>query len=126
MGLDMNAFAVDASVIPAGQQVNFTLPEGYKPEELMYWRKHPNLHGWMERLYRNKGGAGEFNCQDVLIEEDDLDALEKDVLADALPKTAGFFFGQSRPEDKERDLKFIAAARRALAEGKLVFYTSWW
>ena len=25
-------------------------------EELHYWRKHPNLQGWMENLYREKGG----------------------------------------------------------------------
>lgn len=30
--------------------------------ELHYRRKHPNLHGWMESAYRDKGGADEsFN-----------------------------------------------------------------
>ena len=24
--------------------------------EIAYWRKHPNLHGWMEDLYYKKGG----------------------------------------------------------------------
>ena len=23
--------------------------------ELAYWRKHPNLHGWMEKLWESKG-----------------------------------------------------------------------
>jgi hypothetical protein len=31
--------------------------------ELHYWRKHPNLHGWMEQHYREKGdSAKSFNC----------------------------------------------------------------
>ena len=25
-----------------------------KPREIAYWRKHPNLHGWMERLAEQK------------------------------------------------------------------------
>ena len=32
-----------------------------KPQELAYWRKHPNLHGWMEMLWEQKGGVGTFN-----------------------------------------------------------------
>jgi hypothetical protein len=36
--------------------VDFTAEES---QELAYWRKHPNLHGWMEQLYRAKGGTAE-------------------------------------------------------------------
>lgn len=44
-------------------QVDF---KGEDAAELHYWRKHPNLHGWMEQLYRDKGGAEEiFNCAAV-------------------------------------------------------------
>ncbi|ODR91767.1 hypothetical protein A8M32_08600 [Sinorhizobium alkalisoli] len=35
-------------------------PVDFEVEEataLHYWRKHPNLHGWMERLYREEGGT---------------------------------------------------------------------
>ena len=33
--------------------------------ELAYWRKHPNLQGWMEELYRKKRGGEELNCVDL-------------------------------------------------------------
>ena len=96
-------------------------------EELYYWRKHPNLHGWMEKLYYKKGGTNPvFNCVNVKITEKDLDRLETVVLSDELPETVGFFFGKSYPENKKSDLDFITKARQAIKEGYDVYYTSWW
>jgi hypothetical protein len=121
MGLDMYAFTTNENV-PA---VDF--PNPADAAELFYWRKHPNLHGWMEALYRTKGGVDDdFNVAAVRLDATDLDALEKAVMSDALPETAGFFFGESSAEDKESDLQFIPKAREAIAGGKRVFYTSWW
>jgi len=42
MGLDMNAY------VASGPDQEVTA------RELAYWRKHPNLHGWMERLAESK------------------------------------------------------------------------
>lgn len=97
--------------------------------ELWYWRKHHDLHGWMERLYRNKGGAAEtFNCVPVRLYPHDLDALQFDLLNNKLPVTQGFFFGDNPPDDESlsNDLKFIQAARDAIAAGDAVYYDSWW
>ena len=120
MGLDMYAYKTLEPVEAFG----FKEPED--TEEIQYWRKHPNLHGWMEQLYRSKGGTDTFNCVTVRIDEADLNALEDAVKNDRLPQTEGFFFGTSRPEEKEDDLKFISAAREALRDGYSVFYSSWW
>lgn len=30
--------------------------DGQEDQEIAYWRKHPNLQGWMEQLWREKGG----------------------------------------------------------------------
>jgi hypothetical protein len=121
MGLDMYAFTTGAD-IPA---VDFKQPDD--SAELFYWRKHPNLHGWMEELYRAKGGSeDDFNCVPVRLEKADIDALETIVNGDNLPFTTGFFFGESLPEDKNDDLNFVQKARAALNEGKRVYYTSWW
>ena len=50
MGLDMYAYVADK----AGREVD--------SRELAYWRKHPNLHGWMERLAESKNlEYGSFN-----------------------------------------------------------------
>lgn len=100
--------------------------------ELAYWRKHPNLEGWMANLWHSREDCpgGEFNCQRLYLSEEDLDELENAVLhagEACLPETSGFFFGE--PADdyyKATDLEFIASARDALAAGYKVYYTSWW
>jgi hypothetical protein len=56
----------------------------------------------------------------------DLDALEQDIRENRLPETEGFFFGASDGSEIDDDLEFVAKARAALAEGKTVFYRSWW
>lgn len=121
MGLDMYAMVTTET---PDQPVDFKVNEA---TELFYWRKHPNLHGWMHALYRAKGGAaGSFNCVPVILEPEDLDALEADIRAGALPDTNGFFFGVSDGSENEGDLEFIAKARAAIGAGQTVFYDSWW
>ena len=95
--------------------------------ELAYWRKHPNLQGWMEDLWKSKGGEGEFNCVDVELTAVDLENLEEIVGQDKLPETQGFFFGSDSDDYyKEGDLEFIREARQHLADGYKIVYTSWW
>lgn len=126
MGLDMYAFTTERSAA--------TTPVNFKPNrngdgitELHYWRKHPNLHGWMEELYRRKGGhSPDFNCDTVELTPADLDDLEAAIRAGALPSTTGFFFGESDGSERADDLAFIAKARAAIAEGLVVYYDSWW
>ena len=96
-------------------------------EDVHYWRKHPNLHGWMQNLYENKGGTSDsFNGDCVVLTNDDLDSLEYDINRRNLPQTQGFFFGNSDGEEIQDDLEFVSKAREAIKEGKTVYYTSWW
>lgn len=121
MGLDMYAFRSRETVAA----VDFSYPAD--AEQFGYWRKHPDLHGWMEELYRQKGGAAEiFNCKPVRLDSADLDALEAAIRGDDLPETSGFFFGESTLEDREGDLVFVGLARQAIADGFSVYYDSWW
>ena len=95
--------------------------------ELAYWRKHPNLQGWMENLYHEKGGDESFNCVDLELDLEDLDALEESLDEEALPETAGFFFGANADDHyAEADREFIVAARAAIKQGYTVVYSSWW
>lgn len=122
MGLDMYALTTRAAL---SSVIDFAEPED--ATELHYWRKHPNLHGWMEALYFAKGGtADSFNCVGVTLTAKDLDRLEADIRAQRLPDTSGFFFGNSDGSETEDDLIFIAKARAAIAAGLSVFYSSWW
>jgi hypothetical protein len=95
-------------------------------QEIAYWRKHPDLHGWMENLYREKGGMEKsFNGDPLVLTLSDLDRLEEDILRKNLPKTSGFFFGESG-EISLKDLEFVLEARKAIQEGDTVFYDSSW
>jgi hypothetical protein len=98
-----------------------------KPRELAYWRKHPNLHGWMRQLWESKGNEGDFNGDELELTREDLDALEHDVVEGNLPSTSGFFFGNEADEYyRGEDLKFIREARAELFMGLRVFYNSSW
>ena len=127
MGLDMYAFIVDVEVARGGV-VDVAL--GDDAMQISYWRKFNALHGWMEDLYRQKGGSKDsFNCTTVRLTANDLDRLEMDVGANKLVPRNGFFFGDTStiyPEDLESVSDFVKVARQALADGKAVFYDSWW
>jgi hypothetical protein len=110
------------------KDVDFTYDTD-EAEEIAYWRKHPDLHGWMEELYRNKGGAEDsFNCVPVKLTQEDLVALEADINTRHLPETSGFFFGKSYGDTDEvmQDIEFVEKAKQAINEGYDVYYTSWW
>jgi len=129
MGLDMYAWRVKAEDAIGDFEIARSEEDSAKVEELYYWRKHHDLHGWMERLYRLKGGTKEsFNCVSVRLTMVDLNALENDVLNNLLPETQGFFFGTNPPDDytKNQDMEFIAKAKVAIAGGDAVYYDSWW
>jgi hypothetical protein len=142
MGLDMYAYVAARE----GQQKEFWAdgefdsetgdyvnPKVTKPLEIAYWRKHPNLLGWMEELWNSKGRPRDndddetFNGIELELTWEDIDMLEEDINQGALPGTSGFFFGD--PADdyyREDDLKFIKEARSQLFLGLRVFYNSSW
>ena len=149
MGLDMYAY----TAARAGQQNDYYSDDGEyvdgewkpkngvpKPREIAYWRKHPNLHGWMERLWESKGQPGidhsdpdpmndgpMFNGIELELTWEDVDRLEQDLKSNKLPHTTGFFFGD--PSDDyyyEHDLEFVKNAKAELFLGLKVFYNSSW
>lgn len=123
MGLDQYASARKGE--PTTDDEGYTY---YKDSmELAYWRKHPNLQGWMESLWRVKGNDGEFNCEEIQLTLDDLDNLERSLDNEALPETVGFFFGADADDHyAEQDREFIREARAAIKQGYTVVYSSWW
>jgi len=129
MGLDQYAYSRPVGVESDGGENN---------EEIAYWRKHNRLHGWMEDLHRDRGNpvsqqafGNDFNCVEVELTESDIEQLEAHIENKSLPETGGFFFGNDSYEEyeeyyKEDDVNFIQNARQAIAEGKKVYYNSWW
>ncbi len=127
MGLDMYAYTLPKDDIrpPVDFEID-NIPD-WERRNLHYWRKHPNLHGWMAERYFEKGGtSSDFNCNTVEITPDDLDALERVIIANELPATTGFFFGETNGEEREDDLEFIRKAREEIAQGRSIAYYAWW
>jgi len=140
MGLDQYAYAAAR----AGAQAEYYNDENYDkddadptkigpPREIAYWRKHPNLQGWMERLWEEKGRPGAesdtetFNGIEVELTWTDIENLEEDILNDNLPGTTGFFFGDDSDEYyRESDLEFVKQAKADLFLGLKVYYNSSW
>jgi hypothetical protein len=147
MGLDMYAYVAARAGAQAefsegaiwdketGAMINPTVTE---PREIAYWRKHPNLHGWMQRLWvrkTNEAGivddnpdrAGEFNGVELELTWEDLEQLEQDIRNKNLPNTSGFFFGSEKDDEyREHDLKFVREAKAEAFLGLKVFYNSSW
>ena len=123
MGLDMYAYRAS--------QANSKYDDNH---EIAYWRKHPNLHGWMERLWEEKGRPGldpndeqMFNGIELELTWEEVDRLEKDIIAGNLPGTSGFFFGTDADDYyKQYDLEFCKNAKADLFLCQRVFYNSSW
>ena len=121
MGLDMYAYVAAR----AGQQREYydgaswdndskeLISPVTKPREIAYWRKHPNLHGWMEKLAEQKNLEYDtFNGIELELTAEDLDQLEHTIKKRQLPSTAGFFFGNDSDQHYyDHDLAFIKNAR---------------
>ena len=76
--------------------------EGYTISEIVvklgYWRKHANLHGWLVETFGPKDDQGNAvdNCEEIELSLDDLKkCLEVVKDPSKMPKTTGFFFGES-------------------------------
>ena len=108
-------------------------------DELFYWREHPDLHGWMGRLYKEKVGNDSDRTNDnddesdpanfvgpVELTADDVERLSDAVENNKLPHTTGFFFGESMKDCIKADRVFIRKARQALEDGYRLFYKAFW
>ena len=142
MGLDQYAYVAsklrerdefyEGAEFVDGEFVN---PKMTKPREIAYWRKHPNLQGWMEQLWIEKGrpgveghvNEGVFNGIELELTFDDLVRLENDIKNKNLPATEGFFFGSDSCDHYYRqDLEFVYEAKSRVFLGQKVFYNSSW
>lgn len=114
MGLDMHLYGRKTIMVwgeEAPKEDGFELAA--KTLELGYWRKHPNLHGFIVDTFAD----GEDNCQEIFLDEQDLQDIITAIEEDDLPYTEGFFFGESPKKDdpeyaeqKKEDLDIIKKA----------------
>jgi hypothetical protein len=111
--------------------------DGFRVDEvkldLAYWRKHPDLHGYIVRTY----GGGEDTCQEIHLDADALRAIQQAVEQEQLTVTTGFFFGSSgehwnKGEGKQKTLLALATAVKWLEaqdpdkDHRNVYYQASW
>jgi hypothetical protein len=80
--------------------------------DLGYWRKHPNLHGFIVQTFA--GGVDE--CQEIDLSAEDIGKIITAVESEALPLTTGFSFGESDGSEKKHDLLLFRNALSWLEE----------
>jgi hypothetical protein len=106
MGLDMYLSGKKFFFSTARQKDD----EGFEIEEtrvvLGYWRKHPNLHGYIVETF----AEGRDECQEIELGVEELNKIIEAVKAKEMPKTEGFFFGESDGSEAEEDLEIFTKA----------------
>lgn len=88
------------------------------------WRKHADLQGWMETLYKSRGGKEVFNCIDLKLSEDELLRLKN--THRNLEQAEGFFWGESSAYKQDATEAFITDALDYIKRGYTIVYSSWW
>lgn len=115
---------LDAYIIAVNTETN-------ESEEIAYFRKFNALQGFMEELYREKGGTEEeFNCIPVELTDEDLKELEIRLKHNKLEPITGFFFGVQEVADYHKESLENALAfikwKKSNGENFKVIYDSWW
>ena len=110
--------------------------------EVGYWRKANAIHKW----FVDNVQGHEDDCGTYAVDEGELDKLElacrtvlaakgtkkeKEVAMKILPPCEGFFFGGTDIDeyyysDLEDTLEIIERARKAIADGADIYYSSFW
>lgn len=124
MGLDAWIFSLPREV---ESETDFNVNEHEEPEYIAYWRKNWELHQFLYSIYDEKGGLGEFNCNRLALNEDDLDLLE--IFFRDLDYKHNVDLGWSsidEPTSLEYDLVMLEEARVEIKKGHTVYYDSWW
>ncbi|WP_143393267.1 hypothetical protein [Fimbriiglobus ruber] len=104
-------------------------PKQSEMYQLGYWRKHPNLHGFIVETFANAVD----DCKEIELTASDLRRIVQAIKERQLPETTGFFFGKSdpTPEQTGEDIKIFEAAivwleSQELAVWRSVSYRASW
>jgi hypothetical protein len=112
MGLDMylegRKFKCPDYDKPEGQRR--PMMDGFEIDEyrlrLGYWRKHPDLHGYIVQNF----AEGEDNCEPIWLGAQHLVQILEAVRSGKLPKTGGLLFGESETaNDQDTEAQLLRA-----------------
>ncbi len=133
MGLDMYLTGEKLRIYDWENPQNNEMEDGFRVKsrelDLGYWRKHPDLHGFIVESFAN----GVDECQRIRLEIGDIMAIIRAIEENSLPHTEGFFFGESE-NDEDQKAEAIGIFRKAFdwmrvdneGEFRSVIYQSSW
>ena len=126
MGLDMSLCGEEY------EYGNYNQPYPRKSGTLYtlgYWRKHPNLHGYIVENFAD----GVDECQRIPLSTEDIEQIIAAVSCENLPVTEGFFFGKSESAGEQDTLAQLKLALKWIHEGtamkdvyRSVYYQASW
>ena len=122
MGLDMYIYREGEELQHRASYEEYSLWKSRN--QLCYWRKHPNLHGFIVNTFAD----GVDECQRIPLTAKDVRKILKASREGKLPHTEGFFFGQSYSEhDKETELQLTGLLGMLKADStmKIYYQASW-
>lgn len=98
--------------------------EKYKACELAYWRKHPDLHGYIVKVF----AGGKDECQAIPLTLAQIREILRASEDDQLSTAEGLFFGESQAEDKRdtRDQLLRLIERMEKDPQLQVYYQASW
>lgn len=110
MGLDMYLTGKKFRFTDWNNPANNLKEDGFEVLEhvlrLGYWRKHPNLHGYIVNTF----AEGVDECQEITLSAENIETVIQAVKEGKLPETSGFFFGNTDGTETEEDLRILTAA----------------
>ncbi len=96
---------------------------GGDDKEIAYWRKHPDLHGYIVKTFAD----GEDDCQPIPLDAEKIGYIMEAVESNTLPKTTGFFFGDSSWHNAPETLDQLQEVLDYISRtGKSVYYQASW
>jgi hypothetical protein len=107
MGLDMY---LTARKFYSSMRDERVIEDGFEVEakdlHAGYWRKHPDLHGYIVQEFNN----GVDDCQPIDLDADCIKKIITAINEGVLPHTVGFFFGKSFGDEKDNDIEILTKA----------------
>lgn len=104
MGLDISIYQTTKRAYLS----DFEIDKDFAIGEIAYWRKNYELLDFFKSLYQKKGGKGDFNMQDMVLREEDLEEAIK------------------QPFLNEYDKELLESALQYIKDGRLVYFWAWW
>ena len=98
MGLDMYLYGRKSTYFSGSSETVDGKQVTAIEVDLGYWRKHPNLHGFIVDTFAD----GVDECQRIPLDSEDIEKIIHAINEKNLPYTEGFFFGKNDNSEAEQ------------------------